>query len=447
MVAQPDLSHVGLTDLRKIGDGGFGSVYAARQAAFEREVAVKVLDAKIHDPSVRARFERECRALGKLSAHPNIVTVFDSGFTQDRPYLVMEFVKGGSLADRVSTSGKVRAQQATSAGVSLAGAIETAHRSGVLHRDVKPENVLLSDYGAPLLADFGIARLDGGPSTTTTGKVTTSIAHAAPEIFDAGAPAANWDTYALGSTLFTVLAGRYAFVEEGVEMLAILRRIFDYPVPDLRPEGVPDPLADIIERSMAKKPDDRYASALGLGRALQQLQRDQGWSVTPLLVPGEPPEGEAPDPVVETVAATRFLSPEELATPAPIPDWGTDRPGRSSAFTPGASPPQQSTPPPRQPTPPPRQPTPPPRQPTPPPRQPQPPTAPVPTYVPAGPQQFAQPQPPGYPQPPYPQQFGPPVAPKKSSSAGKGCLIAFLILVGFYVLGVIATLIGQSQGF
>ena len=175
-------SELGLTcysDEVEIGRGGFGVVYRARQNSLNRLVAIKVMPAATMSEQTRKRFERECQAMAKLAEHPHIVSIYDHGVTDEthRPYIVMEYVSGGSLADR----GAMAWQNAVEAGVRLCGSLETAHQAGIIHRDVKPENVLLTMFDQVKLADFGVAKVQDS-SDTPTGHITASILHAAPEI-------------------------------------------------------------------------------------------------------------------------------------------------------------------------------------------------------------------------------------------------------------------------
>ncbi len=282
----------GYEDLVEIGRGGFGTVFRGRQPSLHRDVAIKVLSATL-DAAALERFRREGLALGSLTGHPCIVAVLSSGVTEaGRPFIVMPYLRRGSLAVHLSRTGPMAPLAVASIGVRLAGAIETAHRRGIVHRDVKPENVLLSEFGEPLLADFGIARMTGGYETSAN-QVTGSALHCAPEQLDGAEATPSVDIYALGSLLYTLLAGVPAFAPRpGEGLVAVYVRIARQPVPDLRDDGVPDALATVIERAMAKVPASRQSTASELGRELQAVQRHLRAAVTELPIADEPIDDE-----------------------------------------------------------------------------------------------------------------------------------------------------------
>lgn len=314
MAERPALQIPGVEGLEEIGRGGMAVVYKGRQPAFSREVAVKVVVVAGVDERIRTRFEQELQAVGGLSEHPNIISVHGEGVTdQGLPYLIMGFQPGGSLADRLRSQGPFPWAEAADVGVKMAGALESAHRAGVLHRDVKPENILMSSFGEPVLADFGIARLEGGAHLTASGMVTGTPAHTAPEVMEGQAPTAASDVYGLASTLHQLLTGSPAFVKVTDEStLAVMNRVLSEAPPDLRAGGVPPALADVIDRGMAKDPAARFATAAQFGQALRGAQQALGTSPTPLPVALE--EGASPD-VGETVVVPGAIAP---LAPTPI---------------------------------------------------------------------------------------------------------------------------------
>ncbi|MGB2570393.1 protein kinase domain-containing protein [Micromonospora citrea] len=292
----PVLGVDGCTDAVEVGRGGFGVVYRAWQPAFSRWVAVKVLAADWHGPS-RARFDRELRMLGRLSDHPHIVTLHQAGRTAaGNPYLLMAYEEGGSLGDRLRGGAAGDWREAVAGGISVAGALETAHRAGVLHRDVKPENILISGYGEPKLADFGQARPSTADRTDPRGRVTASVLHAAPEVLR-GAPASvAADVYALASTVLHWINGTPAFTPAAGESLeSLLRRVTVDPVPDLRTQGVPDGVCAALERAMAKDPARRPATAAEFADELRAAQAAAGVPVTPFVLGAGDAGGPAAD--------------------------------------------------------------------------------------------------------------------------------------------------------
>ena len=275
-VPAAELGGVGFEDAEEIGRGGFGVVYRCTQGELDRTVAVKVLTVEL-DEENRARFFREQRAMGRLTGHPNIVSILQVGATgSGLPYIVMPYHAQDSLDLRIRRHGPLPLDEALRIGVKMAGAIETSHRLGILHRDVKPANILLSDYGEPELADFGIAHITGG-FETVTGAITGSPAYTAPEVLSGEPPSPASDIYALAATLFSALTGHAAFERQsGEQVVAQFLRITTQPVPDLSDHGIPDDVSAVISRSMSRSPDQRPATASDLGEQLRQLQGNHG---------------------------------------------------------------------------------------------------------------------------------------------------------------------------
>lgn len=313
-----DIGVPGVEEAEEIGAGGYGCVYRAHQPAFGRTVAVKLLRGRMLDQKVLDRFERECRAIGAVSGHPNIVHVYDAGTTsQGHPYMVMEFLPLGSLGDRLNREGPLGWSEVACIGVKLAAALHIAHQAGVLHRDLKPENVLLSEYGEPLLADFGIARVEGAKETTG-GAVNASFAHAPPEVVSGHRADERSDVYSLGSLLHALCSGSPPFFRTDDEgLLPMLARLSNEPPPDLRDHGVPEALAASIEMAMAKRPQDRPANALAFGRELQAAQQAAGQVPTRLPIPAEDaPSAPTDMPILAGSGVTVVACPPPPQGPA-----------------------------------------------------------------------------------------------------------------------------------
>jgi serine/threonine protein kinase/outer membrane protein OmpA-like peptidoglycan-associated protein len=322
-----DLGIDGIVDAVRIGQGGFGTVYRAVQPAYRRTVAVKVLALPLVDDQVRAAFDKECQALGSLSSHPNIVTLHQAGTTEQRyPYLIMEYLAGGSLTTRV-TSGPLPWSEAVVIGVKLAGALASAHAAGVLHRDVKPDNVLMSDYGEPQLVDFGVARLFGA-TRTATGAFSGSLTYAAPETLAGMSATEASDVWSLASTIATMIAGSPPFGSPTqISMQALITRILTAEPTDLRSFGTPEPVWAAIEAGLAKDSWARPAGGEAFGASLQDAQRLVGMAVTPMTVRNmQMTEPTPPTPATE---------PAPDATPTQARARHTETPGTSSPAPPG----------------------------------------------------------------------------------------------------------------
>ncbi|MGI5146159.1 serine/threonine-protein kinase [Plantactinospora sp. CA-294935] len=244
----------GLTDLQVFARGGYATVYRATQQSVGREVAVKVENRTLDSERDQRRFLREARAAGRMSSHPHVVDLFDAGVTEDQhPYLIMELCDG-SYAERMRTS-PLSPVEARDVGVKIADALADAHQLGVLHRDVKPANILYSRFNEPALADFGLAVLAEARDTAITLEVLTP-AYAPPEMFRHSPPSPAVDVYALCATLYAVMHGKPPrWQADRNPGLLTLLELFAEPIPEL--PGVPAPLLDLLRYGMANDPADR----------------------------------------------------------------------------------------------------------------------------------------------------------------------------------------------
>src|SRR3984893_11061436 len=319
-----ELAAAGFSDAQEIGRGGFGAVYRCWQRALERPVAIKVLTTDLDADNVE-RFLREQRAMGKLCGHPNIVKIFQVGVTKSgRPYIVMQYHPRNSLDARIHHGGPLGWQETLHIGIKMAGALETAHRLGTLHRDVKPANILLSDYGQPEMTRLGIARITRGVPTQT-GVVTVSPAFTAPEVLQGQTPTPASDVYSLGATLFCALTGHAAFERRsGEAVVAQFLRITRAPVPELQGIDIPDDVRTTIGHAMAPSSDDRPATAAELGEELREAQRRNDLTVDDMAIPSDVAEvfhaehraaaAQHPSPVRVVVAEDDVLFRAGLAS-------------------------------------------------------------------------------------------------------------------------------------
>lgn len=319
-----------------LGRGGFGVVYRARQVTIDREVAIKVDTRLILDDRDRRRFLREVRAAGRLSGHPHVVEIYDAGVLPDsRPYLVMELCPGGSLADRERMSPR----EVADVGQKIADALAAAHDLGVLHRDIKPGNILIKRYGTVGLADFGLAAVveAGRDSSVTLAALTP--AYAAPEAFHLYPPTVQSDLYALTATLYTLLAGfPPRFPREGDLSVPEIIRRHDIPIDDI--PGLPREFMAILRRGLAKDPAHRYPDAAALRADLSQLTvGDFGGrhAVTSPVTTVAGPRASVPPP--SPPASSPPASPPYQSGVGPVPsrDAAPPRPRRRALLLAGAA--------------------------------------------------------------------------------------------------------------
>ncbi len=251
-----------------VGSGGMGQVYSGRDTKLERPVALKFLRKDMaSQQDLRTRFEAEARAAGRLS-HANVVGVFDTGEHEGNPFIVMELLSGSTLADEAAggPATEVRARQVCR---EIVSALKASHAQGILHRDLKPGNVLLCQDGSVKVGDFGVAKMAEGMDLTQAGMMLGTPAYLAPERIEGNPASESTDIYSVGVMLYEFLAGRKPF--EADTPLGLIRAIQDAPVPPLaaeRPELDPS-FAAVIEQAMARDPAVRFASASEMEAALE----------------------------------------------------------------------------------------------------------------------------------------------------------------------------------
>jgi|SRR5579884_4276760 len=271
-----------------VGRGGMGEIYRATDTALGRAVAIKVLDERYaRDAGVRGRFTREALAVARLSGNPSIVTIYDVGEHRGRPFIVMEYLAGGSLAQRLADEGAQSPRQALEWLEQAAAALDAAHREGIVHRDVKPANLLLDRYGRVHVADFGIASAAGLDSLTQTGTVLGTAAYLSPEqaMGEPTSPAS--DLYSLAVVAFELLTGRRPFEADSVAAEAAAHVTAEIPsVCDVDPT-LPCELDPVFARALAKHPRERYRTAAEFVAALR-ASIENAAGATDVVVPPRP---------------------------------------------------------------------------------------------------------------------------------------------------------------
>jgi serine/threonine protein kinase len=352
---------------RMLGRGGMGTVWAAQDEVLGRPVALKevLLSADLAPEQrerVRRRTMREARAAARIN-HPNAVTVYDVVEDEGRPWIVMQLLEAESLADTLARRGPLPVAVATGIGVDLVDALRAAERAGVLHRDVKPGNVMLLPNGSAVLTDFGIAVVADDPTLTTTGLLIGSAEYMSPERARGEQPTAASDLWSLGATLFTAIEGHSPFRRDG--QLPTLHAVVSDPAPPAVHAG---PLTEVIARLLAKDPAERPDAArarvmLLAARAEAAQQNVENAPTEPYVrarvdldpfAVWKPPSpaarlpGPMPVPPLPAAAQAPPPAPARAPAPQPAPEPGTDdettpvetlrRGRRSSQPPPGPSP-------------------------------------------------------------------------------------------------------------
>ncbi len=316
---------------RVAGHGGMATVFVALDTVLEREVAIKLLQRRRDEGGIlHERFRREALAAAKI-VHPNVVTVHDVGQNDEgRPYIVMDFVDGPSLADVIAERGALPSELVALVGIGVARALAAAHAAGIVHRDVKPQNILLDEQGSPHLTDFGLARAydRSDVDLTAPGVLLGSAHYVAPEQARSGEASPRSDLYSLGAALYHALAGEPPFAGQGA--IDITLRRFEEDPPDLRaraPQADPQ-LAALIMVLLARDPDARVADAATVVERLTdvaawlRVERNVG-DVAGAASEVPPAPFASPPPAGGTAANVAPAIPPPNSSPLPAAAWGT----------------------------------------------------------------------------------------------------------------------------
>jgi len=304
-----------------VGRGGMGEVWSATDLRLDRLVAVKLLNAQMaSEPSVRERFDFEARSAARLT-HPNVVLVYDSGEEDGTPFLVMELLPGRTLADEL-TAGPLEPNRARRVGIEVLSALAASHQAGILHRDIKPGNVLLTTNGTAKVGDFGIAKSTEGLHLTSTGMIVGTAAYLAPERVMGQSASPQSDIYAVGVVLYEALSGRKPFdADTPIGMMRAVEAHEVVPLSEICPRLDPGLLAT-IDKAMAKDPGQRFLSADEMSAALQ-------------VAPDAPAVGDRTVLDSPVVGATQMLpgpSATQVLSSAGAPPTEVSRPGASHQF-------------------------------------------------------------------------------------------------------------------
>ena len=313
----PDLP--GYRCLQHLGAGGNSQVYLYEQDMPRRKVAVKVLNEAGLTEAARRQFTAEANAMASLADHPHIVQVFTAAVTpDDRPYLVMQYFPQPNLNVRARRE-HFSVAEVLRIGIQIGSAVETSHRTGILHRDIKPHNILTGQFGTPALTDFGIAAQKG-----SAGAEGMSVPWSPPEVlYGTSAGDERSDVYSLGATLWHLFGGRSPFEQPGGDnsTLALMRRIQSEPPPRTQRQDVPDSLERLLRQAMAKDPALRPQTALAFVRGLQAVEQEQRLPLTQVVLAADeppPPGGPAVTDAEATVVRSAVrMAPRSGVDPRP----------------------------------------------------------------------------------------------------------------------------------
>ncbi|MEU5408780.1 Stk1 family PASTA domain-containing Ser/Thr kinase [Nocardia asteroides] len=297
-----------------IARGGMSMVFRGTDTRLDRPVAIKVMDPKFAgDPQFLTRFEFEARAVAKLK-HPSLVAVYDQGIDGEYPFLIMELVEGGTLRELLRERGPMPPHAVRAVAEPVLRAIGTAHDAGLVHRDVKPENVLISDAGEVKIADFGLVRAVAAANTTSASVILGTAAYLSPEQVTTGTADARSDVYSFGILIFELLTGQVPFTGDNSLSVAYQRVENDVPAPSTLIGGVPPELDALVAKATARDPQQRFADANEMAARLQTIAMEL--NLPPYRVPAPRDSAEHLSESYRTGAAHH--PGERPMTPPPV---------------------------------------------------------------------------------------------------------------------------------
>ncbi|MFE5478159.1 MULTISPECIES: Stk1 family PASTA domain-containing Ser/Thr kinase [unclassified Nocardia] len=297
-----------------IARGGMSMVFRGTDTRLDRPVAIKVMDPKFAaDPQFLSRFEFEARAVAKLK-HPSLVAVYDQGVDGEYPFLIMELVEGGTLRELLRERGPMPPHAVRAVAEPVLRAIGTAHDAGLVHRDVKPENVLISDAGEVKIADFGLVRAVAAANTTSASVILGTAAYLSPEQVTTGTADARSDVYSFGVLIFELLTGRVPFTGDNSLSVAYQRVENDVPAPSNFIGGVPPEFDALVAKATSRDPAQRFADANEMAAKLQTIAMEL--NLPPYRVPAPRDSAEHLSESYQTGAAHH--PGERPATPPPM---------------------------------------------------------------------------------------------------------------------------------
>ena len=258
----------------RIASGGTSTVYRGLDTRLDRPVALKVMDTRYAgDDQFLTRFQREARAVARLK-DPGLVAVYDQGLDARHPFLVMELIEGGTLRELLSERGPMPPYAVAAVLRPVLGGLAAAHRAGLVHRDVKPENVLISDDGEVKIADFGLVRAVAAAGITSTSVILGTAAYLSPEQVRDGDASPRSDVYSAGILTYELLTGRTPFTGDSALSIAYQRLDTDVPPPGAAIDGVPTQFDEFVQRATARNPGGRYADAIEMRADLDAIAEE-----------------------------------------------------------------------------------------------------------------------------------------------------------------------------